>query len=385
MKGRFANMAKRSNGEGSIYKRANGTWIGTITFGRNDDGTLKRKSFSGSTKNELLTKINEFRSTLINNTYLEPSKVTVKKWLSDWLENYKSIKLKPTTYDCYEMFINKTICPVIGDILLQELKPETVQNFYNKIYNKGNSLSSATVKKIHIILKSALNQAVTNGLIIKNPANKPELPVAKKKDIKVFTLDEQKAFEKYAIEYRLYPAFITNLDTGLRMGELLALTWDDIDLEKKQLYVNKNVVMAVDRTQSDTHKSIIPQDSTKTENSNRVIPLTKRVLSMLKELKLKQQTVSNIVFCNQKGGYMLPRNYERTFQKIIKKANIETCNVHTLRHSFATRLFENNVAAKTVSELLGHSSVAVTLNIYTHVLPNKKTEAVEILDSINVL
>lgn len=374
-------MAKRSNGEGSIYKRDNGTWIGTISFGWNEDGSLKRKSFSGKTKGELLSKITEFKSTLINNTYLEPKNVTVKQWLNDWLINYKSINLKPTTYDCYEILINK-ISNSIGDILLQELRPETVQKLYNDI---SKTVKSSTVRKIHVVFKSALNQAVENELIIKNPANKPELPRMRKKEIKVFSFEEQKRFEHFAKDYRLYPMFLTSLDTGLRLGELIALTWDDIDFEKRQLKVNKNVVLAVDKTKKDTKRSLIVQDTTKTENSdNRIIPLTKRIITVLKELKLKQQSLSNIVFCNQNGGYMLPRNVERTFQKITNKANIDKCNVHTLRHSFATRLFENNVPPKTVSELLGHSSVSITLNIYTHVLPHKKVEAVQILDSINI-
>lgn len=376
---------RRSNGEGSIYRRSNGTWVGTISFGRDENGGLKRKSFSGKTKIELLTKMNEFRSSLINNTYLEPKKVTVKQWLNDWLVNYKSIKLKPTTYDCYEYFVNNKISPFLGDILLQELRPETVQNFYNETYGQGKKVKSSTIRKIHVILKSALNQAVENELINKNPANKPELPTMKKKKIKVFSFEEQKRFEYYAKDYRLYPMFITGLDTGLRLGELIALEWDDVDFEKRQIRVNKNVVLAVDRTNDDIRKSLITQDTTKTENSdNRIIPLTKRVMAILKQLKVKQQSISNIVFCNQNGGYMLPRNVERTFQKIIAKANIEKCNVHTLRHSFATRLFENNIPPKTVSELLGHSNISITLNIYTHVLPNKKVEAMEILDSINI-
>ena len=126
------------------------------------------------------------------------------------------------------------------------------------------------------------------------------------------------------------------------------------------------------------------QNSRKTKNSTRSIPLTKRCVLLLKELKIRQQKLSEIVFCSKVGTHVSPRNYERTFQKICKKAGIDNCNTHTMRHSFATRLFEAGVPAKTISQLLGHSSVSFTLDTYTHVLPDTKNEAIKVLESISL-
>jgi integrase len=315
--------------------------------------------------------------------YIEPSKTTISNWLRNWLKDYKSIKLKPTTYDCYEKLIEKHMIPEFGDFMLKDLKSNNIQRFYNNIYKNGNCLSSATVRKIHTILKSALDQAVTNDLLYKNPANDTELPELKQKEIKVFTIQEQKRFIIYAEGYRLYSAFIVQLDTGLRLGEILALEWQDVELTKGIINVNKNIVLVKNRNEDDERSTeLIVQNSTKTKNGKRKIPLTQRSILLLKELKLKQQAKSNIVFCSEKGTHVSPRNYERTIEKVIKKANIEKCNSHTLRHTYATRLFENGVAAKTVSELLGHANISITLNIYTHVLPETRAETARILDKL---
>jgi len=196
-------------------------------------------------------------------------------------------------------------------------------------------------------------------------------------------LSEQKTFLTFAKDYRLYSAFVVNLDTGLRLGELLALTWKDIDLVNGFINVNKNIVVVEDRdNETDNKTKLLVQDTTKTKSGKRKIPLIARSLQLLNELKLKQQANSDIVFCSEKGTHVFPRNFERTFSKVINKAGIDKCNVHTMRHTFATRLFEKDVSVKTVSKLLGHSSVSFTLNFYIHVLPTTKAEAIKVLDTL---
>lgn len=371
-------MSKRCNGEGSVYQRKDGKWMGSITVGRKKSGKLIRKAVYGKTKKEVITKMDSIKHDIKIGDYVEPDKITVSEWIIYWLKTYKKNKLKPKTYDSYESLTKITIIPNIGDIPMQKLKTKDIQEMYNKRYEEGYSANS--IHKVNIVLKSALDKAITEGYISKNPANFVELPEIIKKDIKAFTVEEQKAFEEAAKDYSQYIAYIVNLDTGLRMSELLALTWEDIDFDKAELIVNKNLVSVRNREKENGFKLVVQENTSKTKYSIRTIPLTKRCISLLRKLKIKQQANSNIVFCSKLGIYLTPRNYSRTFQRIVRKAKIEMCNVHTMRHTFATRLFEAGVLPKTISELLGHASVSFTLDTYTHVMPNTKKQAIDMLE-----
>jgi integrase len=184
-----------------------------------------------------------------------------------------------------------------------------------------------------------------------------------------------------AREYRLYNAFVINIDTGLRAGELLALTWKDIDLENGQIRVNKNVIYVKNRDENAiTKNKMIVQDSPKTEASNRTVPLTKRSMDILKEM-YKEKT-SDIVFPTENNTYISLRNYQRTFYTILEKAGLEKCSPHVLRHSFVTRCFEQNVQTKVISEMVGHAKLAHTTDIYTHIMFDIKRDAVSALDRL---
>lgn len=271
--------------------------------------------------------------------------MTLAQWLTTWLKEYKAINLKPKTYDVYETQVVCNVIPDIGDIALKDLKQQDFQRFYNKRYNNGSGLSSATIRKIHNIINSALNQAVENDLMHKNVGKNVQLPKLVKPQVKAFTLQEQIRFFEVAKEYRLYNAFVVNVDTGLRAGELLALTWNDIDLENELIRVNKNVISVKNRDEdADTKNKTIVQNSPKTEASNRTIPLTKRSLDILKEMHENKTT--DIVFPSEKNTYVSLRNYQRTFYKALEKAGLEKCSPHVLRHSLVTRCFERNCSDK---------------------------------------
>lgn len=374
-------MAKRGNGEGSIYKRNDGRWMGSLSV-KDKNNNSTRKTVYGKTKSEVISKMDLLKHDIRTGSYVEPDKITVAEWLKTWLEVYKKKTIKPRTYDSYETIINVSINPNIGNVLLQKLKSIDVQKMYNKRLDEG--LSANSIHKIQIVLKSALEKAISEGYIVKNPASRKsiELPSLQKKEIVAFTQDEQKRFEEAAKNYSHYVSFIFDLDTGLRMSELLALTWDDINFENEEVSINKNLVKVRDRKKEKGFKNEIQKSSGKTKNSIRVVPLTQRVIALLKELKIKQQIKSNIVFISELNTYITSRNYSRAFQRVITKAGVRMCNVHTMRHTFATRLFEKGAAAKTISELLGHASVSFTLDTYTHVMPNTKKQAIELLESV---
>lgn len=371
---------RRGNGEGSITKLKNGLWMGRVTIGRKEDGKVERKSLYGSTRAEVSAKMIALQNEVQSGNYIS-AEMTLKQWLPTWLKDYKAINLKPKIYDVYEMQINHNIIPEIGHIELKELRQQDIQKFYNKKYNNGKGLSSATIRKIHNIINSALNQAVENNLMHKNVAKNLQLPKLVKPQVKAFTLNEQMMFFEAAKEYRLYNAFVVNVDTGLRAGELLALTWNDVDLANGLITINKNIMNVKNRDKNaDTKNKLIVQDSPKTEASNRTIPLTKRSLAILKEMYDKK--TCNIVFPSEKNNYISLRNYQRTFYKVLEKAGIEKCSLHVLRDSFVTRCFEKNVQTKVISEMVGHAKMAHTTDIYTHIMLDVKRDAVNALDEL---
>ena len=371
---------RRGNGEGTITKLKNGLWMGRVTIGRKEDGKLNRKSLYGNTRAEVSAKMVALQNEIQTGNYIA-TEMTLKQWLITWLKEYKAINLKPRTYDVYETQVNYNIIPDIGNLVLKELKQQDLQRFYNKKYNNGKGLSSATIRKIHNIINSALNQAVENDLMHKNVAKNVQLPKLVKPQVKAFTLQEQNLFFEAAKEYRLYYAFIVNVDTGLRSGELLALTWNDVDLDNGLIRVNKNIMSVKNRDENAESKNkLIVQDSPKTEASNRTIPLTKRSLSILKEIH--NNKTCDIVFPSEKDTYVSLRNYQRTFYKVLDKAELKKCSPHVLRHSFVTRCFEKNVQTKVISEMVGHAKLAHTTDIYTHIMLDVKRDAVNALDEL---
>lgn len=377
-------MSKRGNGEGTIVKRKDGRYMGSVTVGRDMNGKLKRKTVYGKTKKEVQEKLNDLSKQIYTDSYFEPSSLKLYDWLKTWLKNYKAISLKPSTYDLYETLIDTLIKTELGQLKLKDIKPVHIQAFYNKLYDNGKGYSTSTIQKVNNILNPAFKTAIKNELINKNPVDSIEMPKHKEKQVRALTIEEQNVFVEEAKNSWYFSAFVVALDTGLRCGELLALEWNDIDLKNGEITVYKNLVAVKDRDSEDEKLILKIQQSPKTAKSIRTVPLTQRALNVLRELKIKQQSLSEIVFCTNKGTHVFPKNLRRTFQSILSKAKIEKLGLHVLRHTYATRLFEAGANPKTVSELLGHKNVSVTLNIYTHVLPHQKKETVKLLDKLSI-
>lgn len=373
---------KRGNGEGSITKLAESKYMGKIMIGYKCDGSPNRVSVYGKTRKEVSEKLIKLASQAIDGNYIIPSKLTFGDWLLRWLRDYKSINLKPRTYDTYESQITYNIIPVLGMIELKDLKAYHLQQYYNSKFNSGKGLSSATIRKIHNIIQASLKQAIINGLISRNPSIGVELPKLSQREIKVLTAEEQVKFFEAAKSTTRYDAFLIMIDTGVRMGELLALTWDDVDLKTGAISINKNIIYVKDRESETKSKyKIILQDDPKTRASNRKIPLTNRALQILRQLKLKSDPDCGLVFPSTKGTFVDPSNFERSFESVVKKTDIDKCNSHTLRHTFVTRCFEKGISVKIVSKWLGHSKISHTLDIYTHVLPDLEMDAIKILET----
>lgn len=180
--------------------------------------------------------------------------------------------------------------------------------------------------------------------------------------------------------------FIFALDTGARCGEILALSWNDIDLKKGEVKITKTVISVKDKVKGKLVVKV--QDTPKTQSSNRIIPLTNRCINLLKELKKKRMQEgfndNNIVFCSKVGTFMFPKNLRRSMDIICRKVSTHKSGIHVFRHSFVTRLFEENVPVKVISSLIGHNKIETTLNIYTHLTQDNKVDAIKVLNNLDL-
>jgi len=315
--------------------------------------------------------------------------LTFSQWLDIWMNQFMKIKLRPTTYSSYTQLINKHIKPKLGYIQLQNLSPLAIQECYNSLLLEN--LSAKTVKNIHVIIHSALKQAIKCGYIKQNVSEAVALPKVERPEIKTLSSEQVTTFLQAAKSDSLYPAFLLELYTGLRRGELLGLKWDDIDFDNCTIHVKRSLVRVYDHNLKKTTLLLQPP---KTKAGYRVIPIPDFVVAELKELyeehqriKLSQSNFNslNLMFVTTQGTPIDPRNFERKFKRLLKKANLPNIRLHDLRHTVATLLLQQNVHPKIVQEILGHRDISTTLDIYSHVnieLKKKATSClVEILNS----
>ena len=290
-------------------------------------------------------------------------------WLIQWLENYIRPSVKIRTYERYKLIIEQHIKGKIGSIELNDLSPLVLQPFITELLQSGNrktgkGLSASSVNAVISVLKNSLRTAHLLGLTKEYTADKLKRPKLKEKPVECFTLAEQKQIE-YAIRSckkdKLY-GIILCLYSGLRIGELMALQWSDIDFVEGVLTVSKSC---------HDGKNGLVIDEPKTTTSRRMIPLPKQLLPILKGLKKR----SNSPFVvSASGSAVSVRSYQRSFELLLKKLKIPHKGFHSLRHTFATRAIECGMDVKTLSEILGHKNPTVTLNRYAHSLMEHKAD-----------
>lgn len=297
-----------------------------------------------------------------------------KNWLDIWLNKYVKHTVKLRTFARYRYNIEKHINPILGELELCELSASVLQDFILHKLEKGNlktgaPLANNSIIGIANIIKSALSMAVSLEVIDKEYANKIKLPTPTEKPVNAFTKREQQKVELFCLNSKKSNHFgiVLSLYTGLRIGELLALTWDDIDFVNGLMKVDKE---AYRYKQNGEWQTII--DKPKTKSSIRIIPLPKILLSKLKEIK-KKSKYEHIISTN-KNTIVDTRSYQKTYERILRKLNIPYKNFHSLRHTFATRAVELGIDVKSLSEIMGHKNPSVTLQRYTHSFLSYKAE-----------
>lgn len=373
---------KRGHNEGSIVKRKDGRWQGAVTIGRNDNGSQRRQYVYGKTRGEVAEKMNKLINSINSGSFIDKNKnPTVEEWLHFWLLTYKKNSVKQKTFDQYEGVIRVHLVPEFGDLRLVELKESQLQKFYNRLFVNG--LSARSIQIINTVLSAALKKAIKSRLILFNVCDAVELPKQTKKERRVLSAEEQEQLLKELKKDEQGAMYIFALFTGLRRGEVLALRWSDVDLENGIIKVTKALSRVKTYVDSGDKTKLIVSEP-KTDTSKRVIPIVDSLIPLLKKQKklTRENNELDLVFPSEAGGYIDPGNYNRKFYKIIKRAGLQKANPHSLRHSFATRALEAGVDLKTTQELLGHSSISITADLYTHSLMKHKKQELRKLKSV---
>ncbi|AGK95173.1 tyrosine-type recombinase/integrase [Clostridium pasteurianum] len=366
-----------------------------LELGRDSEGNRKRKEFYGRSKKDAEAKLEKYKNGLHLGLSTDYDTLTIGKTCKLWLFEKVKNSVKPSTFERYEAVYRLYIKPSpLYSVKLKDLKSLIIQQYYNSLIKNGKTPN--VVYNLNKLLKMFLNYCVAEGFIVKNYCSPKSISIPmenKNSDdsIKVFTVEEQNKFIEAVGGHRLKALFLLDLGTGLRIGELIALTWNDIDLVNYTLSVNK-AIKGTSIFEGDNKKYHLIEQTPKTKSSYRTIPFPRSLVPILEQYKEKKESEkekfgndyikNEYVFCTPIGSVIDPNNLRGMYRRILKKAKIDYKKFHSLRHTYATRLFEAGVPLKTVQTLLGHNDISITANIYTHVMPEEKVKAIDKINSI---
>ena len=371
-------MGKRGNGEGSITRRKDGLYMARYTV---ETATgAKRKAVYAKTRKEVSEKLTAAMADASKGITADGGPKTVGAFLTSWLEDTVRGSVRKSTYDRNESLCRVHLIPVLGKKKLKTLGAADVAGFYRSRLDFG--CSPASVHKMHETLHKALKQAVRWGYMTKNPADDVDPPKVHTEEVTPLTRDEARRLLETVRGDRLEALYVVALHTGLRQGELLALKWEDLNLEGKTLQVRRTI------TKDGGKLAVGP---TKTAKSRRTVKLTRDAVAALRGHLTRQLEEmeglgdyfqeNGLVFCTLKGTLLNPTNLrKRSFAPLLVRAGLPHMTFHQLRHTAATILLLKNVNPKIVSEMLGHASIAITLDTYSHVLPNMQDSAVAAME-----
>ncbi|MBD1371958.1 site-specific integrase [Hazenella sp. IB182357] len=376
--------------KGHVTKKGS-KWYFVLDIGVNPvTGKRKQKWFSGfKTKKEASKAMTEKIHELNQGIYMEPSKITLSEYLNRWLNDYAKTNCAPRTYQGYEYIIRDHLAPSsIGEVPLEKLKPMQIQHYYSEKLTKGRKdgtggLSARSVHHHHRLLHEALEHAVKWQLMQKNPSKAVTPPKPQKKQMNVLTKEQiHLLLEASKGKWYHAPIFIA-INTGMRRGEIMGIRWQDIDFEKRIICISQTL-------QRIKGKGLTFRHTAKTDGSRRSLAVSNSIIDLLKTIQAQQKVIklelsshyqdSDLVFANLDGTPMDLDGLSREFARLVRRIDIPYVRFHDLRHSHATLLLQQGEHPKIVSERLGHSSIAITMDTYSHVMPNMQKEAADKLD-----
>ncbi|MFE9013773.1 tyrosine-type recombinase/integrase [Streptomyces cyaneofuscatus] len=375
----MATQRKRNpNGAGTITKRKDGRFQCAV-YVLQPDGTRARKFAYGKTWAECDTKRRELLAKVDNGIPVPTRSARLAEWLPYWLENVIRPRRKLSTYDKYEAHVRLYLVPMLGSKRLESFGAADVRRFLVRLEQKT---TAATAKESHRVLRTALTAACREELIARNVAALVEPPRAKSRELSPWTLGETLDFLAASRKDPLYAAFVLAIAMGLRRGEIVGLRWVDVDLDKRVLYV---------RQQTQRRRGVLYDDDPKGRR-RRAVPLPAMCIAPLRWHRMRQVDVKKragesweergYVFATRTGRPVEPRNIYRSFTRVAESAGLRVIRLHDARHGCATLLTAAGVAPRVVMEILGHSQISITMDVYTHVVQDTQREAISHMDRL---
>jgi integrase len=376
----MAQQRKRNpNGAGTIIKRKDGRYQAAV-YVLQRDGTRARKFAYGKTWAECDAKRRELLDKAESGIPVPTRSAKLADWLPYWLDNVVKPRRKLSTYDKYEAHMRLYLAPGLGTKRLESLSVADVRRFLTRLEKET---TAATAKESHRVLRTALSAACREELITRNVAFLVEPPRSRSRELSPWTLDETLKFLAAARKDPLYAAFVLAIAMGLRRGEIVGLRWTDVDLEKRVLYV---------RQQTQRRRGVLYDDDPKGRR-RRAVPLPAMCIAPLRWHRMRQQDIreragekwqgsGGYVFATRTGRPIEPRNLYRSFTRVAESAGLRVIRLHDARHGCATLLTAAGVAPRVVMEILGHSQISITMDVYTHVVQDTQREAISHMDRL---
>ena len=379
--------------KGSFVSR-NGHYYAVLEEKDQVTGKRKRKwrTLHGNYK-EAIVEFNELVNSKNKGTYVEPSKTTLKTYLETWLQDTAYPNMTPHNYEGYEFQVNKYIIPALGQIGISDLTPANIQKLCAEHQKKGHH---RTAQYIYYALNKSLNAALKQGIIVRNPCTGVECPKVPKKEMQTMNEKDMQIFLEYARQGEYYALFYTDLFTGMRRSELLALQWKDINLDPLNSQISVNRTLHFMRY--GTYKGQMIFKQPKTAKSRRLISLTpSNAIVLTEHLEARKKFLKSLdakfdpekdfnqnelVFCKPDGNPYQPDSVSHAWMKIAKRTGLKGIRLHDARHTHASIMLKQGIHPKIVQERLGHASIETTLDTYSHVAPGLQAAAASAFDNI---
>ena len=375
-------MAKRRPaGDGLVRKRADGRWEGRIVVGHKEDGSPIFRSVFARTQKEVMRKLHNQIETYRDVELTEESNMTLGEWLDEWLSDYMALTIRESTMDGYKIMTQHYIKPYLGDEKIGSITTADIQKLYNWLrengrvnehYEKGNALSDSMIRSIHMMLHQAMDAAVRERIIVKNPTEGTVIPKNNYAPKQILTEEQLERFLDVVRQDPVWSDFFyTELTTGMRLGEICGLKWQDFEEKTGRLHIRRSV-----------HRRKgggVRVGETKTETGTRTILLPPSTVEILKARKKK--SYSDWIFHNPVVAEvpMDPSTAYHRLKTLLRHAELPSIRFHDLRHTFATHALTSGVDAKTLSTILGHTNASFTLDTYTHMTTDMHQKAATVV------